>query len=76
MRLFDKRLEVIEAVGVLCDLIERVTLLAGPFKEVAEFIRVNTADFHFLAEGAAIEGRGVDVVVPHQVQVIDVFDGD
>jgi hypothetical protein len=74
--LFDERLEVVESVGVLCDLVERVALLAGPFEEVAEFIGINTADFHFLAEGAAIEGGSVDVVVPHQVQIIDVLDGD
>ena len=46
----------------------RVALFAGPLEEIAKL--------HLLAEGAALEGRAVDMAVPRQVQVIDVFDGD
>nr|WP_267644145.1 hypothetical protein [Haloarchaeobius amylolyticus] len=76
MAVFDECFQIGVPVGLVCDFFFRVTLLAGPFEEGAEVVGVNIADFHFLPESTAIEGGGVDVVVPHQVQVIDVFDGD
>jgi hypothetical protein len=53
-----------------------VALFAGPFEKVSKLVGIDIPNRHLFAEGAAIEGRGVDVVVPHQVQLIDVFDGD
>ncbi|ELY30785.1 hypothetical protein JK354_17945 [Haloferax volcanii] len=74
--IFHERLEISKLIGVFGDLFECVTLVAGPFEELTEFIRVDTVNIHLFTEGTAIEGGRVDVVVPHQVQAIDLFDGD
>jgi hypothetical protein len=71
-----ERLEIGKAVGILSNLVKRVSLLAGPFEERTEFVRVDTANVHFFVEGTTVEGGSVDVVVPRQIQVVDLFDRD
>nr|WP_174182934.1 hypothetical protein [Halococcoides cellulosivorans] len=73
---FDERLEISHPVGVFNNIVECIALLEGPFEEFTEFIGIDTANVHLFAEGLAIQGRGIDVIVPHQIQIIDVFDGN
>jgi hypothetical protein len=69
-------LQLREAGRFVGDLLKAIALRARLFEEGAEFDPVDIANLHFLTQGLAVEGRGVDMVVPREEQLVDVFDGD